>query len=122
MKKIFSAAILAAALVFGNQASAVPQTLNFEGRYDFSEMTTGWYAEGIVDPNIDFLALRTGPSVNYPIITRIPPGARVKVYGDRGGPNYNWGTYFVDVTYRGMSGYAHSKYIAVLPRSLGYYP
>ncbi|MBR1857970.1 MAG: hypothetical protein IJ797_00540 [Selenomonadaceae bacterium] len=34
----------------------------------------------------------------------------------------NWGKYFVEVTYRGMSGYAHSKYITIIPRTIKNYP
>ena len=95
----------------------------FNGSYDLFEMTTGYDVEGIVDPNIDFLALRTGPSVDYPLITRIPPGAHVYISSGRGGySETNWGKYFVEVTYRGMNGYAHSKYITIIPRTIKKYP
>ena len=39
MKNFLTAAVLVFALMFGNQASAAPQTLTFDGRYDFAEMT-----------------------------------------------------------------------------------
>ena len=118
MKKIFAAAVLVFALTFGNQASAATQAVTFEGRYDFAEMTTGEVHEAFVDRDVDFLALRTGPSTRYPMITRIPPGARVTVwtrlgadFPERGYRDYN--NNFIDVEYNGMRGFSHKGYITI---------
>ncbi|MBR1647810.1 MAG: SH3 domain-containing protein [Selenomonadaceae bacterium] len=113
-----ASAVLAASLVFGNQASAAP--LTFDARYDFAEMTTGEFWTGVVDYDIDFLALRSGPSRNYSLITRIPPGARVEIttrmgasWREQGYRDYD--DNFCYVTYNGMKGYAHRGYIKLVP-------
>ncbi len=106
-KKFFAVFFLAAALVVVgssvNQASA----------------TTVDEFDAVVDSNIDFLALRSGPSVNYSMIARIPPGAHVVVtfpgidsYRQLGYTDYN--DDFLIVTYRGMKGFAHGRYITRL--------
>lgn len=120
MKNFLSAAILAIAMLFCvNQTEAAPQPLIFDG-FNVAPMTTGTIAEGIVDPDIDFLALRSGPSVNYSLILRIPPGARVKIalrtgadYREQGYRDYN--DKFRPVTYNGVNGYAHRDYIRIIP-------
>ena len=128
MKNFLSVIIIAFLVAFSANCEADKINLTdldriFADSYDLSEMTTGYDAEGIVDPDIDFLALRTGPSVDYPLIARIPPGARVRVSSGRGGWNGTyWGKSFVEVTYKGMSGYAHSKYIAIIPKTIKNYP
>ena len=128
MKNFLSVLIIALLVSFSANCEADKINLTnldkiFNGNYDLSEMTTGYDAEGIVDPDIDFLALRTGPSVDYPLIARIPPGARVRVSSGRGGWSRTyWGKSFVEVTYKGMSGYAHSKYIAIIPKTIKNYP
>lgn len=112
MKKIFAAAVLAFALMIGNQASAATDAINFDSRHDF--VNVAWFsADAIVDPYIDFLALRTGPSTGYSLITRIPPGARIHVEG------YS-GDVWLRTYYRGMSGYSHSRYIAIIPNTVRY--
>ena len=128
MKNFLSAVIIAFVVASLSNCEASKINLTdfdkiFNGSYDLSEMTTGYDAEGIVDPNIDFLALRTSPLVDYPLIARIPPGAHVYISSGRVGWNgTNWGKYFVEVTYRGMDGYAHSKYITIIPRTIKNYP
>ena len=64
---------------------------------------------GMVVRNIDYLALRTGPSVNYREITRIPPGSYVDVYNWR----YNNKPAWYYVNYNGMEGYVYSKYVII---------
>ena len=120
MKNFLRAAVLVFALMFANQASAATEAVTFDGRYDFAEMTTGAYAQGIVRYDIDFLALRTGPSRNYSLITRIPPGARVEIttlmgasWSEQGYRDYD--DNFRPVTYNGMRGYAHRGYINIIP-------
>lgn len=115
MKKFLTAAVVAAALLFVNHAFAATQPLTFDSRYDFAEMTSGSVAQGIVRYDIDFLALRSGPSKNYSLITRIPPGARVEIMLRVDVEGYrDYDHNFSPVTYNGMSGYAHSGYINVL--------
>ena len=118
MRKVLASAILASALVFGNQASAAP--LTFDAHHDFAEMTTGEIWSGVVYHDIDFLALRSGPSRNYLLITRIPPGARVEIttrmgssWREQGYRDYD--DNFCPVTYNGMRGYAHRGYIKLIP-------
>ena len=76
----------------------------------------------MVDYDIDFLALRSGPSRNYPELLRIPPGARVRIalgtgsdYIREGYRDYD--VNFRSVIYRGVRGFAHSGYIDVIPGS-----
>ena len=123
MKKFLTAAVVAATLLFGNHAFAATQTLTLDGHYDFAEMTTGEIWDGIVDYDIDFLALRSGPSKNYSLITRIPPGARVEIttmmgasWREQGYRDYN--DDFRPVTYRGLRGYAHRGYITIIPSTV----
>ena len=112
MRKIFAALVLAFALMIGNQASAATEAVTFADRYNF--VNVAWFsADAIVDPYIDFLALRTGPSTGYTLITRIPPGARIRVEG------YSGDTW-LRVYYRGMSGYSHGRYIAIIPNTVRY--
>ena len=120
MKTFLTALFVSTALLIcGTQVSAAP--LTFGGNYDFK--TTGQIAEGIVDYDIDFLALRSGPSVNYSLITRIPPGARVEIttmmganWREQGYRDYN--DDFRPVTYRGLRGYAHRGYITIIPSTV----
>ena len=65
--------------------------------------------EALVDSNIDFLALRTGPSVNDSLITKIPPGSHIEIV--RNGENFPTG--FVRANYNGMQGFVSSRYITV---------
>ncbi len=122
MKKFLAAIMLTFALIvvgsLNNQVSA--KAFTFNGDYNLVEITTGAYAQGVVSPNIDFLALRSGPSRNYSEILRIPPGARVEItlfmgadYREQGYRDYD--NNFRPVTYRGVSGYAHKGYITVIP-------
>ena len=121
MKNFLSAAVLAIAMLFCiNQSEAAPQPMILDGGFNVVEMTTGTIAEGIVDPDVDFLALRSGPSTNYSLILRIPPGARVKIalrmgadYREQGYRDYN--DKFCPVTYNGVNGYAHRDYIRIIP-------
>jgi len=95
------------ALIFVGGNSANAQGLNFV------PLTAGAAYDGVVDYNIDFLALRSGPSVYYSEIMRIPPGDRVMVLLE----DNNSGN-FVRVKYRGVWGYSHRGYIT---RVSGYY-
>ncbi len=74
-------------------------------------MPTGVY-EARVDNNIDFLALRTGPSANDSLITKIPPGSYIEIIRD--GENFPTG--FVRARYNGMPGFVSSRYITVNQR------
>lgn len=102
LRKVLSVMLLATILIFvGAEKNAAAQ------EFDFVQLTTGRVRAGWVVDGIDFLALRTGPSVNYTEIARMPPGAYIEVtFG--GADNY---TNFLSVTYRGMHGYAHQRYI-----------
>lgn len=104
MKKVFSVMLLAVALVFG---------LNQNNQ---AEATTSRQVAHVVSSNIDFLALRSGPSVNYPMLLKIPPGARVIVtfggidsWGQQGWADYD--DNFLSVEYNGVEGYAHGRYL-----------
>ena len=100
MKKILSVMLLAVAIIFVGNNQANAQELNFV------PLNASVAYDGVVDRNIDFLALRSGPSVYYNEIMRIPPGARVMVILE----DNNSGK-FVRVQYRGVWGYSHRGYI-----------
>lgn len=68
--------------------------------------------EARVDNNIDFLALRTGPSVNDSLITKIPPGSYIEVIHN--GENFPTG--FVRARYNGMPGFVSGRYVTVRGR------
>ena len=68
--------------------------------------------EARVDNNIDFLALRTGPSVNDSLITKIPPGSYIEIIHD--GENFPTG--FVRARYNGMPGFVSGRYVTVRGR------
>ena len=100
MKKILSVTLLAAILIFVSNNATTAQGLNFV------PLDASAAYDGVVDRNIDYLALRSGPSVYYDEIMRIPPGARVMVVvSDSISGN------FVRVKYRGVWGYSHRRYI-----------
>ena len=104
MKKFLSVMLLAVTLIFVSNNAATAQGLNFV------PLTTGSVYAARVVYGIDFLALRSGPSVNYREITRIPPGAYIEVI--RGGEdNY---TNFERVKYNGYSGWSHRRYIEIV--------
>ena len=106
MKNVLAIMMMAFALMFvSSQTEAVTQE--------------DW--DAVVVNNIDFLALRSGPSTNYSTIVRIPPGARVRVtliegwsYANDGWRDYDEG--FFRVEYRGNRGFAHGRYITLLRR------
>lgn len=108
--------MLAAIFIFGGQNNYVAaQDLNFQDK--FIQLTTydEWY--GVVDSDIDFLALRSGPSVRYPELARIPPGASIIIY--QGGADYftlfdDYDNDFIGVIYNGIKGYSHGAYITRL--------
>ena len=100
MKKFFAVMLLAMTLIFVKGSVVTAQELNFV------PLDAGAAYDGVVDRNIDYLALRSGPSVHYDEIMRIPPGARVMVVvSDSISGN------FVRVKYRGVWGYSHRRYI-----------
>ena len=123
MKKIFVAATLTALMVFLGGQSGFAQNIN-----QFVPLTTYDEFAAVVRSDIDFLALRSGPSVNYSEILRIPPGARIVVtiggvdsWGNT--PQWRGKDYddnFVSVIYNGYRGYSHGGYIIKLRRIRDY--
>ena len=113
MKKFFAMMLLAVALVFGlNQNNQV-------------EATSIVVSEYVVARNIDFLALRSGPSVRYSMLLNIPPGAHVTVThgGIDSWSQEGWRDYddnFLKVKYNGVTGYSHGRYLTFV-RSLRSY-
>lgn len=126
LKKIFVTVVFTALILFGSTAEKVsaqdvwvgtsPATgwqcyvmteTNAE-KFNFLPLTTDTSYTGMVDPYIDFLSLRSGPSVYYSEILRIPPGAYVTVRYDS---MRDGGTGFAFVKYNGVTGYACLKYI-----------
>ena len=104
IKKFFAVVLLTVTLILVSNNPTNAQGLNFV------PLTTGSVYAARVVYGIDFLALRSGPSVNYSEITRIPPGAYIEVI--RGGEdNY---TNFERVKYNGYSGWAHRRYIEIV--------
>ena len=119
MKKIFVAATLTALIIFLGGQSGFAQNIN-----QFVPLTTYDEFAAVVSSDIDFLALRSGPSVNYPEIIRIPPGARITVVftGSEGYKYEGWNDYdnnFVSVIYNGYKGYSHRGYITILQHIRG---
>ena len=104
MKKIFSVMLLAAMIIFvGGQNKTAAQELEFVPlNQDYGRVYSAWVVDGI-----DFLALRTGPSVNYPEIARIPPGTYIEVTIAPWDKPSN----FFYVEYQGKLGWAHKNYI-----------
>ena len=107
MRKIFSVMVLAVALIFAN------------GFNNQVSATTGSDVEAWVVDDVDYLSLMSGPSpsYNYDELARMPPGSRIVVHfrgmapweDSRWKNDYNKN--FVSVTYNGISGYAHKRYI-----------
>ena len=107
MRKIFSVMVLAVALIFAN------------GFNNQVSATTSSDFEAWVVYDVDYLSLMSGPSpsYNYDELARMPPGSRIVVY--LGGAD--WSEYpqwrddyndnFVSVTYNGIKGFAHKRYI-----------
>ena len=91
---------MATVFIFVGNSSTNAQELNFV------PLNASVAYDGVVDRNIDFLALRSGPSVHYSEIMRIPPGTRVMVILE----DNNSGN-FVRVKYRGIWGYSNRRYI-----------
>ena len=112
MKKIFAAMFLAA-IIFSVGSQVQAKDFNFGANdFQFTPMTTGRVMNAQVVYGIDFLALRTGPSVKYREILRMPPGAYLEVI--YGGADRWWNTDFVSVRYKGIDGYASSRYIKTI--------
>lgn len=112
MKKFLLALLLTSAIILGSTQSgfAGERLFTISHDYEFVEMTTGGIFLGIVRDDIDFLAVRSGPSTSYPELTRIPPGDYVYVI--RGGAD-NFSP-FLRVKYKGIFGYAHGAYITIV--------
>ena len=104
MKKVLSVVFLTTILIFvGENQKAVAQEFEFVPlALDYGRVYEGWVVNGI-----DFLALRTGPSVNHREIARIPPGAYIEVTISP----WDKPTNFWNVSYRGQYGWAHKNYI-----------
>ena len=117
MKKIFSILMLLTLIIFATPAQAQAD-VDLSGKLIPCTSSATW--QGKVVDDVDFLALRSGPSANYSLLTKIPPGAYIEItysaadpieYGYRdANPN------FVQVSYRGISGWAHSRYIIRLKK------
>ncbi len=98
MKNFFAAMVLAMTLIVCSQASA----------------TSGAVWDAVVDSDIDFLALRSGPSTNYPEILRIPPGAHIQVFTRGSLYRQDRNSFdFLPVRYRGVDGYACERYFTM---------
>lgn len=112
MKKFFFLTLSASAIILGSNQSgfAGERSFTFSRDYEFVEMTTGGIFLGIVRDDIDFLAVRSGSSMSYPELTRIPPGEYVYVIRD-GVDNFSP---FLRVKYKGIFGYAHGAYITIV--------
>lgn len=112
MKKFLFVTLLASAIILGSTQSGFAGERLFTSShdYEFVEMTKGGIFLGIVRDDIDFLAVRSGPSTNYPELTRISPGDYVYVI--RGGAD-NFSP-FLRVKYKGIFGYAHDEYITIV--------
>ena len=113
MKKFLATIVLAGALIVGGNAVNTAHAFSLNPNYDFVEVTSlrsGVY-DAVVSKNIDFLALRSGPSASYSMIARIPPGAHIKVIiGNIAPSEYR----FERVEYNGIEGYAHSRYFTFI--------
>ena len=111
LKKIFSVLMLLTLIIFATPAQAQAD-FNFGGKLIHCTSSITW-AGRVVD-NIDFLALRSGPSVNYPMLTKIPPGAYITITEAKSFPYQGYSDVdqnFVEVSYKGIDGWAHSRYI-----------
>jgi len=118
MKKIFSAVMLLTLIIFATPTQAQAD-FNFDEK--LIPCTTGTIWQGRVVSDVDFLALRSGPSARYSLLAKIPPGAYIEIiYGGMSpaeqfaGQDVN--PNFVDVRYNGINGYAHSRYIIRLQK------
>ena len=112
MKKFLVALLLTSAIILGSDQSgfAGERPFIFSRDYDLVEMTTGGIFLGIVRDDIDFLAVRSGPSTSYPELTRIPPGEYVYVIRD----SVDNFSPFLRVKYKGIFGYVHGAYITIV--------
>ena len=108
MKKIFSVMVLAVAMILAN------------GLNNQVSATSGADYEAWVIDDVDYLSLMSGPSpsYNYDELARMPLGARIIVHRDGGNswadyPKYrhDYNDNFVSVTYNGINGFAHKRYI-----------
>ena len=117
MRKIFSVMVLAVALIFAN------------GFNNQVSATTGSDVEAWVVDDVDYLSLMSGPSpsYNYDELARMPPGSRIVVhfgaisYRESGKWGNDYNDNFVRVTYNGINGFAHKRYIR-MGRILRQYP
>lgn len=110
MKKIFSVLTLLTLIIFATPAQA-------QSDFNFGEKiinyTAGGPARARVMYDIDFLALREGPSVNYPMLAKIPPGTVIRVRVEYGGYNdLGLKNGFREVlNYNGLSGWVADRYL-----------
>ena len=115
LKKIFSAVMLLTLIIFATPAQAQAD-FNFER--DFSgrimHYTAGGPAGARVMYDIDFLALRSGPSVNYTMLAKIPPGTIITVRREYSGDGRDLGLsngFRQILNYNGLSGWAADRYL-----------
>ena len=108
MKNVFAAMALAVTLIVCSQASAQ----NFGTDRNFQEVAFGAVWDAVVDYDIDFLALRRGPSTSYGEILRIPPGSYIQVNTRGYRPSRSSG--FEEVSYQDYRGYASSRYFTII--------
>ena len=107
MKKIFAVMMLAVAMIFAN------------GFNNQVSATTGADIEAWVVYDVDYLSLMSGPSPSYKYdeLARMPPDARIIVhtvavsYREEGKWGSDYNDNFVRVTYNGINGFAHKRYI-----------
>ena len=66
--------------------------------------------EAVVDRDIDFLALRTGPSTSYSLILKIPPGSHIQIIRDGNDPYAS----FDRASYNGNVGFVSNRYFTII--------
>ena len=112
LRKMFATVCLVALLALcSEQAQVDAQKPSFGNEAVLIPLTTGTVVEGYVVSDIDYLALRSGRGTHYPLIARIPPGARIEVIHGGEDPRPSDDRNFVPVRYNGTFGYAHKAYI-----------
>lgn len=116
MKKFFAALVLVAAMFVTPAAQA--QSTTFESldwhEKEFLPITTGTYFWALVVNCNEWISLRQYPSTEAPRLTKIPLGAKVKIYrgmlGERSSSPQN-GFYLTE--YDGWRGWCLKEYINI---------
>ena len=112
MKKFFAVMMMAFALIVVGSLNNPVAAQNLGTGRNFNEVAFGAVWDAVVDYDIDFLALRRGPSTSYAEIIRIPPGAYIRVNTRGYRPTRSSG--FEEVSYQGFRGYASSRYFTII--------